>query len=212
MPNVKGTVRKRNEAGLMPDQVLFLRKLGEVADWKKACDASKVSYDKFRQWIRRDSAFITAYDRASTGVVEGVRKQLESSAQKAAEVYDEALDATKDMDLELDCPHCGKHIKMVAEVPDFGTRLKAGDAVLRVSKILKDVKEVSGMITIADQPLYLQIAYARFKREGRDAIPPNAYDKLMELGIIKALPEGEVYDGEYTVLEDDDAPSADNVE
>lgn len=207
----KGEIRKRLANGLMVDQNRVMLAMEDAAGWKEACEAAGVSPQRFREWIRRDAAFREAFERAHSGVVEGVRKQLEASAQKAAEVYDEALDATKDTDIETTCPECGAAIKITAEVPDFTTRLKAGDAVLRVSKILKDVKEVTGQITIQDQPLYLQIAYARFKREGREAIPPNAYEKLVDLGIIKALPAGDTVEGEFHYVEDEHETAADNV-
>lgn len=202
MSGKKGESRKRLANGLMVNQTKVLQAMEDTSDWKAACDAAGVGHEQFRQWIRRDPAFREAFEHAHSGVVEGVRKQLEASAQKAAEVYDEALEATKDWTLETECPECHKPIKITAEVPDYNIRLKAGDAVLRVSKILKDVKEVSGTIQIQDQPLHLQLAYAQYKRLGREAIPPNAYEKLVDLGIIKALPDGTI-DAEYRVLEEE---------
>lgn len=194
----------RLDNGLLPEQVQVLQELQTQPDWKKACDAVGVSHSSFRRWMRSDAAFREQYNRMHENVVDAVRAQLEATAQKAAEVFDEAVEATKDQTIELKCPHCGGEIKVTAEVPDWQTRIKAGEVSLKVAKVLKDVKEVGGVITIAQLPLHLQLAYAAFKREGRDAIPPGSYDQLVQYGIIKGelpSPRGPVLEGEYREID-----------
>lgn len=179
----------RLENGLLPEQSLVIQALATQPDWKKACDEAGVPYANFRRWIRMDAAFRDAYNGLHSGVIDAVRAQIEATAQKAAEVFDEATEATRDVSVEIKCPNCNTDIKITAEVPDWNVRMRAGETSLKVAKILKDVKEVGGVVTIAQLPLHLQIAYAAYKREGATAIPPGAYDQLVEAGIIKgALP------------------------
>ncbi len=199
--------KTRLENGLFPDQAQVLQELQVQPDWKKACDAVGVSHSSFRRWIREDTAFRTYYNTMHEGVIDAVRAQMEATAQKAAEVFDEAVGATKDQTFEFKCPHCHGDVKITAEVPDWNTRMRAGEVSLKVAKILKDVKEVGGTITVAQLPLHLQLAWAAFKRDGRDAIPPASYDQLVGYGIIKGelpAPKGDVWEAEYREVTTDD--------
>jgi len=198
----------RLESGLLPEQLSVLQELANLPDWKKACDAIGISHASFRRWIRQDTAFRDAYGHMHTGIIDAVRAQLNATAQKAAEVFDEATEATKDITIDIKCPTCNTDIKVTAEVPDWNTRMRAGETSLRVAKILKDVKEVEGTITLAQLPLYLQIAYASYRREGPRAIPPGAYDQLVQYGIIKeqmSAPQDEgTIEGEFHEIDSTD--------
>ena len=207
----------RLDNGLLPEQAQFLQELQVQPDWKKACDALGISHGTYRRWIREDTAFRAAYNSMHEGVIDAVRAQLEATAQKAAEVFDEAVGATRDITVEFKCPHCNGAVKITAEVPDWNTRMRAGEISLKVAKILKDVKEVGGTVTIAQLPLHLQLAWAAFKRDGRDAIPPASYDELVQYGIIKgelALPRGEVTEAVWNEVttSDEHKHSGDRVE
>lgn len=182
------------ENGLTTEQTQLLAELGQTADIKTACEATGVALRTFRRWIRDDAVFKKAFTSLHSGVLESAKAQIEIAAAKAANVFDEALDATKDVDLELECPHCHGEIRIKAQVSDHATRMKAGEVVLKVSKILKDVKETHGTVTVAALPLHMQIALAAFKRG--EPIPPSLEDKLTEMGFIKALPEGST-EGEW---------------
>jgi hypothetical protein len=182
VPRVEGAYQ-RLPNGLTIDQNQLIQELKLTNNWKLACDRVGISYDRFRDWMRRNQTFQRAYEELHAGTVNAVRKQLEASAQKAAEVFDEALDATKDVEIETTCPSCQAEIKITAQVPDYATRLKAGETVLKVGRVLKDVKEIEGRVTVASLPLHLQLALAAW-REGQP-IPPGYQRELNELGFIK---------------------------
>lgn len=207
MPNARDAQRKRLDNGLTVDQNLILQELTMLGNWKQACDRAGVSYERFRTWIKRDEAFRKAFEELNAGAVESVRRQLEGSSQRAAEAFDDALEATKDVKIKTECPECHAEIELVAEVPDHATRLKSAEVILKVNKVLKDVKEVEGRITVAALPLHLQLALAAWRR-GDYGIPPGYRDQLIEYGMIKALPPGrpDVEEAEYRVMgeEDDD--------
>lgn len=188
----------------MLEQKLMLQELEQHSDWKRACDATGVAHDKFRRWLRIDEAFKAAFAQQNEKQTDTVRRQIELSAQKAGELYDDALTATKDLDIELECPNCKHKMKVTAEVPDWSTRLKAGEVVLKVGKILKDVKEVSGKITVEQLDLPLRLALAAYN-QGR-VIPPGFYNELVAEGFIKPkeLPAGDTTtEGEWHEVSDD---------
>lgn len=196
-PNA-GEPRLRDANGLMLDQKLVLQEMEQHSDWKKACDAVGVTHDRFRKWLRIDASFKTAFNLQFEKQADMVRQQIELSAQKAGEIYDSALSATRDLDIELECPNCKHKMKVTAEVPDWSTRLKAGEVVLKVGKILKDVKEVSGKITVEQLDLPLRLALAAYN-QGR-VIPPGYFNQLVTEGFIKPpqqLPAGDTVEGEY---------------
>jgi hypothetical protein len=213
MPNNDGSPRKRDERGLLLEQKLVLQELEQHSDWKRACDAADVTHDKFRRWLRIDEPFKTAFNLQNAQQTDTVRKQIELSAQKAGEVYDEALTANKDLTLEVTCPNCKHEMKITAEVPDWSTRLKAGEVVLKVGKILKDVKEVSGKITVEQLDLPLRLALAA--HEAGRPIPPGFYNRLVADGFIKQpqLPAGDVQEGEWHEVDttDEQLDSGDRV-
>lgn len=194
-PN-NGEPRLRNAQGLMLEQSLVLQELTSHSDWKKACDAVGVNYDRFRKWLRGDASFKAAFNTQFEKQADMVRQQIELSAQKAGEIYDSALSATRDLDIEVECTNCHTRLKITAEVPDWATRLKAGEVVLKVGKILKDVKEVQGKITIEQLDLPLRLALAAHN-QGR-VIPPGYYNQLVAEGFIipPQLSSGET-EGEY---------------
>jgi hypothetical protein len=193
------TIKLENDLTLEQNQML--QALAQQTDWRKACEEAGVAPTAFRRWLRESAPFKKAYNKLYAGVLESARTQLEISAQKAADVFDEALDATKDVTIELKCPHCDGEIKVEARVTDHAMRMKAGEVVLKVGKILKDVKETSGTITIAALPLHLQLAYASYKRG--ETIPPHFEEDLREAGLIKALGSG-VEEGEYREIDPTD--------
>ncbi len=198
----------------MLNQKLVLQEMEQHSDWKRACAIVGVTHDQFRRWLRSDGYFKAAFTRQHEKQADMVRAQIELSAQKAGEMFDSALDATKDLDIELECPHCKGKIKVTAEVPDWGARQKAGEVVLKVGKILKDVKEVSGRITIEQLDLPLRLALASYHL-GR-TIPPGYYSQLVAEGFIKPpqLPSGEVAEGEFREVdgEEEERDAADTVD
>jgi hypothetical protein len=214
VPNNDGSPRKRDGQGLLLEQKLVLQELEQHSDWKRACDAAGVSHEKFRRWLRIDEPFKLAFSIQNDKQTDTVRKVIELSTQKAGEVYDDALSANKDLTLEITCPNCKHEMKITAEVPDWKTRLKAGEIVLKVGKILKDVKEVSGKITVEQLDLPLRLALASY-HQGRQ-IPPGYYNQLVAEGFIKqpALPAGDVQEGEWYEADttDEQLDSSDRVE
>src|SRR3990167_321392 len=195
--------RKRMANGLTIDQNLVLQELSASHNWKEACNKAGVEHSRFRSWIKRDQQFLRAFEELHGGAIEAVKAQLTSSAQRATETFDDALDATKDVTIETKCPACGSDIKIVAEVPDYGVRLKAGEVILKVNRILKDVKEVEGRVTIAALPLHLQLALAAY--DAQQPIPPGAEKELRELGFIKetaALPAPIIEEAEWEEIDD----------
>src|SRR5581483_7880592 len=132
MADARSAPRARLRNGLTADQNLVMQELSRHGNWKRACDTTGVSYERFRHWMRKDPHFRRAFEEMNGETVESVKRQLESSAQRAAEVFDDALEAMKDAKLDIKCPACGVEIKIEAEVPDYATRLKAGETILKV--------------------------------------------------------------------------------
>ena len=177
-------IRRRDGDGLMLDQRRFISALVESGDVREVCRQESISWNRFKGWVQKDLHFQEALDRAIGPSVETVRAMMEHSAIKAAGVYDDALEAVHYITESVKCP-CGCEHTFDVQIlwKDWGTRLKAGEVVLKAAKVLKDVREVHG--TVTHLSLEENIALQRMRRGL--SIPPHIEAKFRERNL---LPEG----------------------
>jgi hypothetical protein len=165
--------------GLTLVQRRLLQELALTADWRQACANAEVPANTLRHLLSTNVAFVDAYNKLLGPAVEVARDMMESTAVKAAGMYEEAVEAVRMVELEIVCPECKHEFSTTNPYPDWATRLRAGDTVLKVTKLLKDVKEISGSITHLNMEQSLALAKARYHiRRGED---PGLSPALMEM-------------------------------
>ncbi len=178
--NANRQLQARDADGLTLTQRRALQELAFTDDWRQACVKAKVSPHSVKHWLSTNEAFHTAYNNLLGPAVAVVRDMMESSAVKAAGMYEKALDALKTVEREIRCPECQHEFILPESGPDWNARLRAGDTVMRVAKVLKDVKEIGGTITHLSMEENLALASAQHSiRNGQEpTIPPRMMDKL----------------------------------
>ena len=167
----------RDADGLMLNQRRLLQELAQVADWRKACENAEINPGTARRWLTSDAEFMQAYNALLGPSLDIARDLMESTALKAAGMYDEALEAVKILDQEVVCPECHHEFTTEIASPDWNARLRAGDTVLRVGHILKDVKQIEGSITHLSMEESLALAKAKYCM--KNDLPLNLPPALM---------------------------------
>lgn len=170
----------RDGDGLTLVQRRCLQELALTANWRQACDNAEVPPNTLRHWLSTNADFQSAYNDLLGPAVDVARDMIESTALKAAGMYEEAVEAVKMVELEIVCPQCKHEFSVANPRPDWSTRLRAGDTVLKVAKLLIDRKEISGTLTHLSMEQNLALARARFfLRSGRvPDLPPSVMEIL----------------------------------
>lgn len=179
------SVQRRDANGLLIEQRRFFQELAVYGDPKKACEEADITWGRFKNWLSRDKHFQEAYDNMLSPSLDLVREMLETSAPKAAGVVDAALDSDDTMEYDVVCDeqHEGpRHFKTYIKIPNWQVKLRASEMIFKATKLLKDVKEISG--TVTHMTLEDRIALASHNA-GR-TLPPNVKNRLVELKLIEA--------------------------
>lgn len=151
-----------------------------TSNWREACEKAGVPANSLKYWLAHEPAFQKAYNSLLGPAVEVARDMIESTAVRAAGMYDEAIDAIKGIDCTVVCPACQHEFSAKVGEPDWAARLRAGDTVLKVSRILKDVKEIGATITHLSVEESLALARLKYALDHGIApdIPPHMMEKI----------------------------------
>jgi hypothetical protein len=174
-------LQAKDEDGLTLVQRRCLQELALTTNWRQACDNADVPANTLRHWLSTDAPFQAAYNDLLGPAIAVARDMIESTALKAAGMYEEAVEAVNMVELELVCPECKHEFSIANPRPDWATRLRAGDTVLKVAKLLIDRKEISG--TLTHLTLEETLAVARWKHDKQ--IPPVMIERLRQKGLIE---------------------------
>ncbi|OFW65589.1 MAG: hypothetical protein A2Y74_07015 [Actinobacteria bacterium RBG_13_63_9] len=126
----------------MLNQRRLLSALAADPDFRTACRAAEVKVNTAKKWLVEDEAFQSQYDRLLGPTLKLAKELMESSALKASAVYDEALTATKYGTVEVECPKCHHTFEETSALPDWGTRLRAGEIIHKVAALLIDRRQI----------------------------------------------------------------------
>lgn len=193
--------RRRNKQGLTIKQRAFLTELAastrNAKSWRDAAKAIGVNPKTVLRWLRGDPNFARAYDNLFDATATTVKKYLDHLTLRAAEVYDEALDAAAEHRSTVVCPSCGHKFDHTIVIPEWQARLKAADTVMRTMKVLTDVKQVeTRSIKMSWEQALALAAY----RAGRP-IPPRLEEQLRTSGLLDTARD--IVEGESRELETD---------
>jgi len=201
----KSAAYMRDASGLLLEQRAVLAQMaaGDL-NWRSACKAVGIHPSKVYRWLRQDPAFRAAYDRLFGDTTSTMRRYLDSLTPKAGQVYEEALDATQQKEMEVTCPACGTAFSVEAQLPDWNAKLRAAEVVLKASRLLKDVRQVEETRVALTFPQAIALAAYRAGRE----IPPHMEAELREMGALpsmetRALPAPDSIDAIVQEIEDE---------
>lgn len=188
MGNNGRQLQRKDDDGLT---LAMRRVLGELAltpSFKQAAENAEVPVSTVKHWLATDDDFRRQYDGLLGPVVEVSRNLMEANSAQAAEMYGEAIEANEPTEHELTCPDCEHTFTAVIQAPNWPTRLRAGETVLRASKVLKDVRETETIITNLN--LEERLALARWQWNKRNPqemqrIPPQMVETLRQKGLLR---------------------------
>lgn len=202
---MQAALRARDKSGLLPQQQQVLQQLLSAHSWQEVAQRLGLGPNQLTRWLREDAQFRAVYDRIFSTDTENVRRHIEASAGKAADALDAALDATRLISVEIECPECGHTFDYEAPAPNWTARLRAAETVLKVGRVLKDVKKIEGEVLHLTLPQKLGLAMIK---RGQDAMVPDAIKE--ELREMKLLGVGEqeqrdddAVDAVFTVMEEE---------
>lgn len=185
-PADKLGLQVRGPNGLMLVQTQWLEKLLETGSWRKACAAldPPITVRRVRDWITEDLDFEVALDRLLRPDLEGTKKELDTLASEAPGVYDDALTAERGLRVKATCPECGTEFTVNTMRPDWRTRLKAADTLLRARKLLIDSKEIGVKGNVTHTHLTGDEHMALLAWKAGKEVPEAVMAKLREKGFI----------------------------
>ncbi len=205
MTNATHPIRKRDADGLMLDQRKILQAIGGGMEPHAACRQENVTWGRFRSWIEKDEAFQEGFDNLVGSSVDTAKEMIESMAVKATTVLVDALEAEKQIPVEVVCPKesCGHKFTAYATVADMQYRMRAMENVLKSTKLLKDVRETDVNVThILDVEGRIALQLARRNLPG---VPPHMIEKFKQQGLLPAS-EGDVTEGEFREVPEEATP------
>ncbi len=202
MPKKANPIRKRDGDGLMLDQRRLLQALTSGMDPHAACRQEDITWGRFRHWIEGDEAFRMAFDNLVGSSVDTAKEMIASMAVKATTVLVDALEAEKQIPVEVVCPKDGHKFTAYATVADMQYRMRAMENVLKSTEILRDVRKTDVNVTHS-LDLESMIALQRARRHME--IPPHIRERFIQQGLLPAG-EGDVAEGEFREVTEEVTP------
>lgn len=181
MGNNGRQLQHKDEDGLTLIQRRTLQELALTPNFKQAAENAEVPVSTVKHWLATDEAFSRQYDKLLGSVVEVSRRLMEANSQQAAEMYGEAVEADKTLYRDVTCPECQHEFTVRLTVPNWPTRLRAGEVIQRVSGLLKNVQVHEG--TLTHLTLEESLALALWKQDKQ--IPPQMVDRLRQKGMLR---------------------------
>lgn len=174
--------RGRDKHGLLPQQRLVLQEFLSSGSWAEAEKRAGVSPRTFRRWLNTDPNFEAAYNKIFDDRGEVIRKEVAASAGRAAETLDGALDATKGVKVEVECPNC--HVMFEHEIaqPVWTARIRAAESILKIGGQLKDVKKIEGSVEMIHMTIAHKVALDLIESGQADRVPAHMVQELQAMG------------------------------
>lgn len=196
MTTASRQLQRRDKDGLTLQQRNTLQALAQEEDWRKACASVGVLPATLQKWLQTDEKFGARYDQLLGPALDIAQSIIETSALKAAGMYEEAMDAVRTVTRDVTCPECSHRFTAFQTVPDWSNRLRAGDTILKVSNILIERKRIDQTITTLNFEETMALAQIRYaQRKGQDnVVSPGMMDVLRRKGVVDEAPTVEVLD------------------
>lgn len=190
-----------DENGVDSRMKIFIQELATSGSWRSAANEAGVNERTPRRWLESHPGFQALWAQVFGSTdVNSYKKQAEILQAKALNVYDESMDAAQVITVKVQCPECGERFTTEYTVPNAATRLKAADAVSKMTGLLKETKEVKGSVEIVHLTAVQKSAYLAWQTGL--PIAPHLEAELREVGLIgpderRSLPAGSVVEGTF---------------
>ncbi len=186
IPAVSRQLQFRDDDGLTLQQRRLLQELAMVPNWREACANAEVSPPVCQKWLKDFPEFREAYNNLIGPALELVQDKVETMAHEATDIYEDAMQAVRYFPKDVSCPKCNHEFSTPVGGPDWNARLRAGDRILQISRILIDRKQIQ-QTTVA-LTLEQAMALMQYKWALRNGKPfqakPSLIDELKRMGEI----------------------------
>ena len=193
---------------LTQQQLSLLQEIAMEGDWHVAATKVGMTYRQVRALFTNNPMFKQAYDDLfTTEELKTTARELEMASSELGQLYQDAMSAEMAKQVLADCPACGHKFKLFVKVMDWATKLKAGETLLKITRLLKDEKSVKmeGKATVEHVHMELADKVAIWRVEMGLPVPPHIHDRLVKLGL---LTEGQrsanvMVDGESRFIDEE---------
>jgi len=171
----------RDASGLTLIQRRTLAELAIHPSVRAALKGAGITRKQLTHWLRHDTPFRKAFDDLYSDATEAGRSILSTLLPKAAETLGDALDADKPVSANVTCPHCEKTFDVHIQAPNWPTRMRASENVLkREGELAEHVKHggVVGHLHLLPDQL------ARLAIEAGQEVPPSVVEELRQRGLV----------------------------
>lgn len=195
---------ERDSNGLTLVERKLLQEIAMTGSWQQAADSLGLTKRQV-QGLFRKPAFKQEYDDLfNTDEIAATKRELEMVATGTGKLYEEALNAEMIKQVHATCPKCNYTFKVWVTVMDWASKLRAGETLLKITKILTDNKkvQVEGTVGVVNVHLTTGEYLALERLKMGFPVPDHIYRRLTELGRqgnfeVPALPSGgQVVEGE----------------
>ncbi len=188
---------KDNE-GLTLQQRNLLQELAlHPGDWKKACANAEVPPKLCQAWLSTNESFLANYNSLVGSSLDIVQDRMEDLAHRAGDMYEEAMEAVRYWSKDVTCPKCKNEFSVPSGGPDWNARLRSGDTIMKVSRILIDRKQIQQTnVNLSVEQSMALYSYRWSMANGESIkVKPSVIDELRRKGVINDNPtSGEVVD------------------
>ena len=179
----------------------FIEVLAATGSWREAAVQANVSERTPRRWLKDHEGFKALYEEViGKSDIGQLREQASLLAGKALNVFDESMDASRIVEVKVQCPECGERFTTEITVPNASARLRAAEDVSKISSLMIEKKEVTGKMVMIHE-LDGATRSALIAYDAGLPISPGMMQRLLDNGLIetsgpRALPPGAT-DGEF---------------
>ena len=188
------------QRGLLQELVLH------PGDWRTACDNAEVKPSLCQSWLAKNDDFRDAYNLLIGPTIDIVTEQMKGLAHKAADMFDESVEAVRMVKLDVSCPECKHEFSVGDPRPDWSVRQRAGDMIMRTSGVYVDRKQIQQTnITLNVEQSMALMSYRWSTENGLPiTISPSLISELRKLGEINDPAPTEVVDAEHRGIQSGD--------
>ena len=180
-------LQAKDDEGLTLEQRNLLQELGmHPGDWKQACVNSQIPQKRCQRWLANNEAFLSAYNNLVGSSLDIVQDRMEDLAHRAGDMYEEAMEAVRYWSKDVTCPKCTHEFSVPVGGPDWNARLRSGDTIMKVSRVLIDRKQIEQTnVNLSVEQSMALMSYRYSKESGKPVtVKPSVLDELRRMGEI----------------------------
>lgn len=201
-------LQAKDDEGLTLQQRNLLQELAlHPGDWRLACTNAEVAPKLCQSWLSTNESFLSAYNNLVGSSLDIVQDRMEDLAHRAGDMYEEAMEAVRYWSKDVSCPKCKHEFSVSIGGPDWNARLRSGDTIMKVSRVLidrKQIEQTSVKLEVEDFMALKSYEWSVAKKLPI-RVKPSVLDKLRREGLINDNPtSGEVVDAEFSGVQPGD--------